>query len=173
MTRILGIDPGSQRTGVGIIDADSNGATRHVCHMALHLLDNATFPLRLKQIFDDLCALIEEHRPDEVAIERVFMARNPDSALKLGQARGAAICAAVHRNLVVTEYAAKEIKQAVVGGGAADKKQIQHMVGVLLNISQKLQADAADALAVALTHAHTSASIARIGIPRTAWRRRR
>jgi len=173
MTRILGIDPGSQRTGVGVIDADAAGNQRHVYHAALHLLDNDTFPLRLKQIFDELCALIDEHRPDEVAIERVFMARNPDSALKLGQARGAAICAAVHKGLTVTEYAPKEIKQAVVGGGAADKAQIQHMVGVLLNISQKLQADAADALAVALTHAHTRASVLRVGIPRTAWRRRR
>jgi crossover junction endodeoxyribonuclease RuvC len=173
MTRILGIDPGSQRTGIGIIDADERGASCHVFHSALQLLDNETFPLRLKQIFDDVCALIDEHRPHEVAIEKVFMARNPDSALKLGQARGAAICAAVHSGLTVTEYAAKEIKQAVVGGGGADKAQIQHMVGVLLNISTKLQADAADALAVALTHAHTRASIARIGIPRTAWRRRR
>jgi len=101
------------------------------------------------------------------------MARNPDSALKLGQARGAAICAVVHSGLPVTEYAAKEIKQAVVGSGGADKAQIQHMVGVLLNIPQKMQADAADALAVALTHAHTRASVNRIGIPRTAWRRRR
>jgi len=173
MTRILGIDPGSQRTGIGIIDADPAGRTRHVYHAALELLDNETFPLRLKQIFDDLCALIDEHRPDEVAIERVFMARNADSALKLGQARGAAICAAVHKGLAITEYAPKEIKQAVVGGGGADKAQIQHMVGVLLSLAQKLQADAADALAVALTHAHTRASVQRIGIPRTAWRRRR
>jgi crossover junction endodeoxyribonuclease RuvC len=173
MIRILGIDPGSQRTGIGIIDADATGVSRHVFHTALQLLDNATFPLRLKQIFDEVCALIAEHRPSEVAIEKVFMARNPDSALKLGQARGAAICAAVHSGLVVTEYAPKEIKQAVVGGGGADKNQIQHMVGVILNISTKLQADAADALAVALTHAHTRASVQRIGIPRSAWRRRR
>ncbi|MHB8446332.1 MAG: crossover junction endodeoxyribonuclease RuvC [Rudaea sp.] len=173
MTRILGIDPGSQRTGIGIIDADAGGASHHVFHTALNLLDNDTFPLRLKQIFDEVCALIAEHRPAEAAVERVFMARNPDSALKLGQARGAAICAVVHSGLPVTEYAAKEIKQAVVGGGAADKTQIQHMVGVLLNIPRKLQADAADALAVALTHAHTRASVQRIGIPRTAWRRRR
>lgn len=173
MTRILGIDPGSQRTGVGIIDTDERGAASHVFHSALQLLDNETFPLRLKQIFDDVCALIAEHRPHEVAIEKVFMARNPDSALKLGQARGAAICAAVHSGLTVTEYAAKEIKQAVVGSGGADKAQIQHMVSVLLNISTKLQADAADALAVALTHAHSQSSIVRIGIPRTAWRRRR
>jgi len=173
MTRILGIDPGSQRTGVGIIDSDAVGASRHVFHGALQLLANETFPLRLKQIFDGICALIAEHRPNEVAIEKVFMARNPDSALKLGQARGAAICAVVHSGLPVTEYAAKEIKQAVVGSGGADKAQIQHMVGVLLNIPQKMQADAADALAVALTHAHTRASVNRIGIPRTAWRRRR
>ena len=101
------------------------------------------------------------------------MARNPDSALKLGQARGAAICAAVHCGLPITEYAPKEIKQAVVGGGGAGKQQVQHMIGILLNITQKLQADAADALAIAITHAHTSASVQRIGIPRTAWRRRR
>jgi crossover junction endodeoxyribonuclease RuvC len=173
MTRILGIDPGSQRTGVGIIDADPAGAVRHVFHGALQLLDNETFPLRLKQIFDDVCSIIAEHRPSEVAIERVFMARNADSALKLGQARGAAICAAVHSGLTITEYAPKEIKQAVVGGGAAGKQQVQHMVGILLNISPRLQADAADALAVAVTHAHTRASVQRIGIPRNAWRRRR
>jgi len=173
MTRILGIDPGSQRTGVGIIDADPTGGVRHVFHGALLLLGNDTFPLRLKQIFDDVCAIIAEHAPAEVAIERVFMARNPDSALKLGQARGAAICAAVHCGLPITEYAPKEIKQAVVGGGGAGKQQVQHMIGILLNITQKLQADAADALAIAITHAHTSASVQRIGIPRTAWRRRR
>jgi crossover junction endodeoxyribonuclease RuvC len=173
MTRILGIDPGSQRTGIGIIDADAGGASRHVFHTALNLLDNETFALRLKQIFDEVGALIAEHQPTEAAVERVFMARNPDSALKLGQARGAAICAIVNAGLPVSEYAPREIKQAVVGGGAADKAQIQHMVGVLLNIPRKLQADAADALAIALTHAHTRASVNRIGIPRAAWRRRR
>lgn len=172
-TRILGIDPGSQRTGIGIIDVDVAGNLRHVFHAALQLLDNETFPLRLKQIFDDVCTLIAEHQPRAVAIERVFMARNADSALKLGQARGAAICAAVHCGLTITEYAPKEIKQAVVGGGGAGKEQVQHMIGILLNVSQKLQADAADALAVAITHAHTQASVQRIGIPRTAWRRRR
>lgn len=171
--RILGIDPGSQRTGIGIIEADQLGKARYIFHATLVLVDNDTFPLRLKQIFTDLSAILIEHRPDEVAIERVFLARNPDSALKLGQARGAAICAAVNQGLGVTEYAAKEIKQAVVGSGGADKAQIQHMIGVLLNVSGKLQADAADALAVALTHAHTRASTLRIGIPRTAWRRRR
>ncbi|MBL8297610.1 MAG: crossover junction endodeoxyribonuclease RuvC [Rhodanobacteraceae bacterium] len=173
MIRILGIDPGSQRTGVGIIDADATGKAVHVHHVALNLLGNEEFSQRLKQLFGELSAIITEFRPDEVAIERVFMAKNPDSALKLGQARGAAICAVVTRNLTVAEYAAKEVKQAVVGGGAADKTQIQHMVGVLLQLPGKLQADAADALAVALTHAHTRATTQRIGIPRTAWRRRR
>lgn len=173
MIRILGIDPGSQRTGIGVIDVGADGRLQHVFHTAIHLLDNDTFHLRLKQIFDEIGAIIEEHGPTEVAIERVFMARNPDSALKLGQARGAAICAVVNKGLSLAEYAAKEVKQAVVGGGGADKAQVQHMVGVLLGIPSKLQADAADALAVALTHAHTRASVERLGIPRTAWRRRR
>ena len=172
-TRILGIDPGSQRTGIGIVDADATGRSLHVFHTAIKLTDNENFALRLKQIFDEILAIVDEHRPDEVAIERVFMAKNPDSALKLGQARGAAICAVVHKGLSVQEYAPKEIKQAVVGGGAADKTQIQHMVGVLLQLPGKLQADAADALAIALTHAHTRSTMQRIGIPRTAWRRRR
>jgi len=173
MTRILGVDPGSQRTGVGIIDTDAAGRTVHVFHATVKLLDNDSFMLRLKQLFEELGAIIETYGPDEVAIERVFMAKNPDSALKLGQARGAALCAVVTRNLAVAEYAPKEIKQAVVGGGGADKTQIQHMVGVLLQLPGKLQADAADALAIALTHAHTRATTQRIGIPRTAWRRRR
>jgi crossover junction endodeoxyribonuclease RuvC len=172
MTRILGIDPGSQRTGIGIIDVDTAGKGTHVFHTAIKLLDNDTFHLRLKQIFDELGAIIDTWKPVEVAIEKVFMARNPDSALKLGQARGAAICAVVTRDLALTEYAAKEIKQAVVGTGGADKTQIQHMVRMLLGLSGKLQADAADALAIALTHAHTRSTIARLGIPRTAWRRR-
>jgi crossover junction endodeoxyribonuclease RuvC len=172
MTRILGIDPGSQRTGIGIIDIDATGKGTHVFHTAIKLLDNDTFHLRLKQIFDELGDIIDTWKPVEVAIEKVFMARNPDSALKLGQARGAAICAVVTRDLALTEYAAKEIKQAVVGTGGADKTQIQHMVRMLLGLSGKLQADAADALAIALTHAHTRSTIARLGIPRTAWRRR-
>ena len=159
----MGIDPGSQRTGVGIIDVDAAGRSQHVFHTTVSLLDNATFPLRLKQIFDAVLAIIDEHRPHEIAIERVFMARNADSALKLGQARGAAICAAVQAGLPIGEYAAREIKQSVVGGGGAEKRQVQHMVCILLNITQKLQADAADALAIALTHAHTRATAQRIG----------
>jgi crossover junction endodeoxyribonuclease RuvC len=172
MTRILGIDPGSQRTGVGIIDCDATGRAKHVHHEALVLLDAEDFPRRLKMLLDKLGALIDAHRPDEVAIEKVFMARNPDSALKLGQARGAALCAAVLRDLPVHEYAAKEIKLAVVGTGGADKVQVQHMVGMMLGLQGKLQADAADALAVAITHAHVRATANRLGVPAgVAWRK--
>jgi crossover junction endodeoxyribonuclease RuvC len=170
--RIIGIDPGSQRTGFGIIDVDAQGRLAHVFHGALAVGGEATFPLRLKRIFDELAAIIAEHQPAECGIERVFMARNADSALKLGQARGAAICAAVAQGLAVHEYAPTEIKQAVVGSGRGDKTQVQHMIGVLLGIKGPLQPDAADALAIAVTHAHTRASLARVGIPRTAWRRR-
>jgi crossover junction endodeoxyribonuclease RuvC len=170
--RILGIDPGSQRTGIGIIEVDEAGRSRHVFNCAINLLDNESFASRLKQIFDDIGAIIADHAPSEAAIERVFVSKNADSALKLGQARGAAICAVVSRGLSVSEYAAREVKQSVVGTGAGDKSQVQHMVGVLLNIREKLQADAADALAIALTHAHTRSSIARLGVAGIAWRRR-
>lgn len=153
--RILGIDPGSVRTGVGIVDADGSGHCLHVHHEALHVGGADDFPQRLKAILLRLWELIDRFQPQEVAIERVFLAKNPDSALKLGQARGAAICAAVSRDLPVHEYSPMQIKNAVVGRGAADKTQVQHMVGVLLNLREKLQADAADAMAVAITHAHT------------------
>ena len=173
MTRILGIDPGSQRTGVGVIDIDAVGKATHVFHAPLVLLGEGGFPLRLKRLLDALGEVLEQYRPDEVAIERVFLARNADSALKLGHARGAAICAVVQRDLPVHEYAAKEIKLAVVGTGGADKQQIQHMVGLMLGLAGKLQADAADALAVAITHSHVRASANRIGVDvRQAWSRK-
>ena len=171
--RILGIDPGSQRTGIGIIEVDETGRSRHIFNCAINLLDNETFAARLKQLFDELGAIVAEYAPHECAVERVFVSRNADSALKLGQARGAAICAVVSRGLEISEYAAREVKQSVVGTGSGDKTQVQHMVGVLLNLHEKLQADAADALAIALTHAHVRASVARLGLPRLAWRRRR
>ncbi len=173
MTRILGIDPGSQRTGVGIIDIDASGRASRVYHGPLVLLGADGFALRLKRLADGLHALIEEYRPQEVAIEKVFMAKNADSALKLGQARGAAICAVVMRDLPVSEYAATEIKLAVVGRGSAQKEQVQHMVGLMLNLKGKLQADAADALAVAITHAHVRATANRLGVDvRQAWSRK-
>ena len=173
MTRILGIDPGSQRTGVGIIDVAADGKLTHVHHQPLVLLDAESFPLRLRRLLDGLWALIEQYAPDEVAIEQVFLSNNAMSALKLGQARGAAIAACVARDLPVAEYAAKEVKLALVGKGGADKAQVQHMVGAILNLKTKLQPDAADALAVAITHAHVRTSAARLGVGvREAWGRR-
>lgn len=171
--RILGIDPGSQRTGLGIVDVAANGKVVHVHHQPLLLLDAASFPLRLRKLLDGLWALIEQYAPDEVAVEQVFLSNNAMSALKLGQARGAAVAACVARDLPVSEYAAKEIKLALVGSGSADKTQVQHMVGAMLGLPGKLQADAADALAVAITHAHVRASANRLGVAaREAWGRK-
>ena len=162
--RIIGVDPCSRITGIGIIDVDDAGHARHVFHAALHLVAGDVFAARLKTLFDGLGAIVAEYAPQEASIERVFLARNPDSALKLGQARGAAICALVQHDVGIHEYAAREVKQAVVGTGSGEKRQVQHMVGVLLGIGERLQADAADALALALAHAHTRASVRRLGI---------
>jgi len=164
MARILGIDPGSQRTGIGIVDMDERGHVRHVHHQTLQLLVADDFPQRLKILGQELNALISRWQIDEVAIERVFMAKNADSALKLGQARGAALCVVALRDLPVSEYAATEVKLALVGRGRAEKQQVQHMVGLLLNLHGKLQADAADALAIALTHAHTQVTARRLSM---------
>ena len=173
MTRILGIDPGSQRTGIGIIDVDDAGSARHVHHEALVLLGADDFPQRLKRLAIGLHTLIERYQPQEVAVEKVFVGRSADAALKLGQARGAAISAVVLRDLPVSEYAAREVKLAVVGAGGADKAQVQHMVALLLNLHGKLQADAADALAVAITHAHVRSTAHRLGVDaRQAWSRK-
>lgn len=171
--RILGIDPGSQRTGVGIIDVEPDGRVRHVHHQPINLLLAEDFAQRLRTLLDALDALIVQYAPQEVAIEKVFMARNPDSALKLGQARGAAMCAAVLRDLPIHEYAAKEVKLAVVGKGGADKQQVQYMMALMLGLSGRIQPDAADALAVAVTHAHVRATANRVGIPaRQVWSRK-
>ena len=151
--RVLGIDPGSRATGWGIIDGDGRRSV-HVASGVLRLGDGELGP-RLRMIFESITALILEHRPTEVAIERVFMARNADSALKLGQARGAAICAALADGLPLAEYAPTEVKLAVVGTGGASKDQIQHMMRILLKLDAPPQADQADALAVALCHAHS------------------
>ncbi len=112
------------------------------------------FPERLKQIFDGVSQVIELYRPEQMAIEQVFMHKNADSALKLGQARGAAICATLNRDLPVFEYAARQVKQALVGKGSADKLQVQHMVKILLSIQGDMQIDASDALAIGLCHSH-------------------
>lgn len=153
MALILGIDPGSRITGFGIVREGRNGC-EYVTSGCIRL-GSGPFPDRLKQIFDGLGELIGQYRPEVLSIEQVFMARNPDSALKLGQARGAAIVAAVHAGLEVHEYSARQVKQAVVGTGAADKTQVQHMVTQLLGLSGTPQADAADALAIALCHSHS------------------
>ena len=171
MTLILGIDPGSRITGYGVV-RDTGRGCEYVASGCIRT-GSGEMPERLQAVYRGVREVIRLHGPMTMGIEQVFMARNPDSALKLGQARGAAICAVAARELPIAEYAATEVKQAVVGGGGADKTQVQHMVGILLGLSGRLQADAADALAVALAHAHTRASVQRIGIPRTAWRRRR
>ncbi len=152
--RILGIDPGSRITGIGIIDTDGR-RNQHVFSTCLRLGD-ASFPERLGTIFTELTRIIREYQPIEMAIESVFVSNNPASALKLGQARGAAICAGVTSGLPVAEYSPKEVKQATVGKGGADKAQVQHMVKLLLSLQGRLQVDTADALAVALCHAHAS-----------------
>jgi len=151
-TRILGLDPGSLRTGFGIIDCDK-GTLRIV---AQGCIATSGGPLadRLRLIHARVAELIVTHRPAEIAVERVFLSKNADSALKLGQARGAAL-AAVPATLGVHEYAPRAIKLAVVGAGGAEKTQVAHMVKQLLAIDLKLAADAADALAIAICHAHT------------------
>lgn len=175
MTRILGIDPGSQRTGIGVIDVDATGKCAYVHCQALNLLvDTEDFPARLGKLVFDLEDVLAEWKPTVVAIESVFMDKSATSALKLGHARGAAIATVVRHGLGVHEYAPRLIKQSLVGGGAADKAQVQHMVRLLLNLGEKkLQADAADALAVALTHAHMSATAGRTGLATALLRRRR
>jgi crossover junction endodeoxyribonuclease RuvC len=167
-TLILGIDPGSRRTGFGLVRA-TQGQVRHLHHGIVQTFDE-NFPLRLKDIFDGVTAVIAEYRPDEAAVETVFLSKNPQSALKLGQARGAAICACVNAGLPVSEYAPRHIKNAVVGAGGADKTQVQYMVGILLTLQGQLQADAADALAVAIAHAHMRETAGRLGLPAKLFR---
>jgi crossover junction endodeoxyribonuclease RuvC len=149
---ILGIDPGSRITGYGVIDV-ATPKPRYVASGCIRLQD-AVLPQRLARIYAGIAELIAQHRPGELAIEQVFMARNPDSALKLGQARGAAIVCAANHGLPVNEYGPRQIKQAVTGSGGATKEQVQHMVVAILGLDRSPQADAADALAIALTHAH-------------------
>ncbi|HTM05911.1 MAG TPA: crossover junction endodeoxyribonuclease RuvC [Patescibacteria group bacterium] len=147
---IIGIDPGSRITGYGIIRLLGN-QSHHIASGCIRITaDNVS--TRLLQIFTGLQSIIQQYQPMEAAIEQVFMHQNPGSALKLGQARGAAMVALA---MPVAEYSARQVKQSVVGYGAAKKEQVQHMVNRLLNLSGKLQADTADALAVALCHAHS------------------
>ncbi|MDU0356070.1 crossover junction endodeoxyribonuclease RuvC [Paraglaciecola aquimarina] len=157
MAIILGIDPGSRITGYGVIR--KVGSHSEYLGSGCIRVQGTELAGRLKQIFDGVSEIIHQFQPTEFAIEQVFMAKNPDSALKLGQARGAAIVAATTFDLPVAEYSARQIKQSVVGKGSADKSQVQHMVTYLLKLGATPQADAADALAVALCHNHTQQSL--------------
>jgi crossover junction endodeoxyribonuclease RuvC len=150
--RILGIDPGLRITGFGIIE--KNGAS--IAYIASGCIKSggADLPGRLKTILENLREVIGEHRPQQIAIEKVFVNVNPASTLALGQARGTAICAAVDAGLPMSEYTALQVKQAVVGLGHARKEQVQEMVKRLLRLPGHPSADAADALACAICHAH-------------------
>ena len=162
MTLILGIDPGSRVTGYGLV-AMENNRSQHVASGCV-TMGELPFDARLRTIFETLTAVIREHRPDEVAIEKVFMNRNADSALKLGQARGAAIVACALCDLPVHEYSPNEIKLAVVGRGHAAKEQVQHMIRAILALATTPATDAADALAVALCHGHTRQSLLAVAL---------
>lgn len=171
MTLILGIDPGSRVTGFGVIR--SQGSTCE--YVASGCIRTGGGPLheRLHIVFCSVRDVIAMYQPTDLSIERVFMARNADSALKLGHARGAAIVAAMEKGLAINEYSATQVKQAIVGTGRADKLQVQSMVMNLLKLTQKPQIDASDALAIALCHAHMQQSLIPHGLSGTRRRRGR
>lgn len=150
--RVLGIDPGSRRTGFGVIDAEQGSARYCACGVVSST--DGDFPARLKTIFDSVTSIVQEYRPDVLAIENVFVHKNAQSALKLGQARAAALCASFGAGVDVFEYAPREIKLSIVGTGSASKEQVQHMIAALLGLDGVPASDAADALAAALCHAH-------------------
>ncbi|HEX7031028.1 MAG TPA: crossover junction endodeoxyribonuclease RuvC [Gammaproteobacteria bacterium] len=174
MTRILGIDPGSLLTGWAVIVHDGSRMQRVASGVIR--TGGEEFTRRLRIIARDIASIVEQHAPDEVVVERAFVHKNADSALKLGHARAAAICGTFARDMPVYEYAPRDVKQAVVGTGAASKEQVQQMVGLLLKLKDALQADEADALAVALTHALRRSVNSRLAVElagsRTGRRRR-
>lgn len=158
--RVLGVDCGTEYTGFGVVELCSNGELSCLTCGAVKLSPREIMAKRLLKIFTELTAIIQEQRPDNVAIEDVFYAVNVKSALKLGQVRGVAMLAASSAGLEVAEYAPLSIKSAVVGYGRADKHQVQHMVARLLNLAEPPEpADASDALAIAICHLHTSATL--------------
>ena len=160
MIKILGIDPGSINTGYGIIESKGNH-NKHIKNGIIKVKGN-TLGEKLKIINTNVIKIIEEFQPDEIAIEKVFMHRNADSALKLGQARGAAITACAMNDLPLFEYSANQVKQACVGKGHASKEQVQHMIKILLCLEKKPLTDSADALAIALCHANSRESLIRM-----------
>jgi crossover junction endodeoxyribonuclease RuvC len=154
--RILGIDPGSRITGYAVIATRGHEIGFVTCG-TIRTAGETDFSRRLLTIFRDLCEVISVHAPVVAAIEDIFIDRNPRSALKLGHARGAAVVAALHNNLAVYDYPARKVKQSVAGYGQAEKGQVQHMVRALLGLDSIPSQDAADALAVAICHAHYAA----------------
>lgn len=154
---ILGIDPGSVITGYGVIESDGI-RDFHIANGSIKVAGDS-LPEKLGYILYEIGNIIDRWGPCEAGVEEVFVSKNPSSALKLGQARGAAICAAVQRGLPVFEYSARRVKQSVVGYGAADKQQMQQMIGMLLSLPEQPRPDAADGLAVALCHAHTAPTV--------------
>jgi len=160
--RVLGIDCGGEYTGFGVVDQDAGGELRHITCGAIHLNPKHPLPSRLLEIFTELRRIIEQHRPDTVAIEDVFYAVNAKSALKLGQVRGVAMLAASWCGLEVAEYLPLSIKSAVVGYCKAEKSQVQQMVTRLLRLPAAPEPqDASDALAIAICHLHTAATLSR------------
>jgi len=170
MAIILGIDPGSRVTGYGLINSVGNKLEYIGCGCVR--TETPSQPERLKKIFFGICEVIEQFSPQQAAVEEVFMGKNASSALKLGQARGSAMVACLSHDLPVAEYSARKVKQAVVGAGGADKLQVQHMVKALLSISDNIAEDAADALAVAICHANTEASLIRMAGAKSFSRKR-
>jgi crossover junction endodeoxyribonuclease RuvC len=160
VTRILGIDPGLRITGFGVLD--KAGQTLSYVSSGCIRTDRGELTTRIKAILDGLGEVIEEWRPGEIALEKVFVNANPQSTLLLGQARGTAICAAVMHGLPIAEYTALQVKQAVVGNGHARKQQVQDMVRRLLALSGAPTPDAADALACAICHAHGGQGLGRV-----------
>lgn len=160
MTIILGIDPGSRITGYGLIREEK----RRLIYLDSGCIrtEGERLSDKLLQIYDGICQLMDEYQPREVAIEQVFMHQNPNSALKLGQARGAAMVAAASHRVEVFEYSARLVKQAVVGYGAAQKEQVKQMVVTLLGLAKAPQTDAADALAIAICHSHQRHSLLKL-----------
>ena len=158
--RAIGIDPGSRFTGYGIVEGDGN-RLRHVANGTIRIPTTLPFPERLKIIYEELICVVTQCRPACMAVEDVFFAKNVKSALRLGQARGAAILAGVNSGLPVFEYSALQIKQAVVGYGKAGKDQIGEMIQYLFGLREPLNPNAADALAVAVCHLNTQSSRAR------------
>lgn len=155
MLRILGIDPGSRITGYGVIEATRTGLGFVACGV-IKTTTSYPFAVRLNEIFDGINEVVQLHGPAVAAVEDVFMSSNARTAIKLGQARGAAIVAAMQNGLSVSDYSPRSVKQAVAGYGQAEKAQVQQMVKVLLGLKRKPSNDAADALAVAICHANTN-----------------